>query len=93
MDINEQLRHVKLHPFHDDEVCFPEAARTPPHIEVASNTEAMEMALQEWYVRQMFEHGAIPALTIYAAMFKKIGHAAIKEFLDAPINKRGGNCV
>jgi hypothetical protein len=66
----------------------------PPHIEVASDREAMRMALQEFMVREMFENGAAQGLLSGHQLFTLAQSNALVEFLEAPINKpKGGNCV
>ncbi len=85
--IEDVLSRVRLRPYHEDEICFPEATSRDPVDEIAADTQLMEIALQEWYVRQMFEHGAIPALKILVALMDKIGRAAITEYLNSPIIK------
>jgi len=58
----------------------------PPHIEVASDREAMKMALQEFIVREMFEHEAKYAVILVQLIGECI-NGAVKEYQEAPINK------
>lgn len=87
--MNDALSRVRLRPFHDDEVCFGNAPGPPPHIEVASDREAMKMALQEFIVRLMFEHGVTgPWVRDIAKLVADAELAALAEYLAAPINRK-----
>ena len=86
--MNDMLSRVKMRPFHDDDVCFAERPGPPPHIEVASDREAMKMALTEYIIRLMFEHGPVKWMRPYAELLWDAEQDAKKEFFNAPINRK-----
>jgi hypothetical protein len=80
-------REVKPMRLVSDQACDILAGVTrPPHIEVASDREAMRMALQEFMVREMFENPYRWLLTV-DELVRDAGAAAFEEFKNAPINK------